>query len=704
MSLERFFTAKLAPAAPGGFKIPVAPRNLARPARWVPAGETVEVSDYILRGGLLYVGTGMKDPQGTPEPSLINPLCPIQATYGDYSTKTLDYWPNYAAITPEARGAYLGWLASGRDNVDINIGFVFLYFYGLERRALIDSFGNSAAQDEWPVIIAEVTRLNRIFGPANRAFSEKMTRFLELLAAAKHAKNLIIRHGKYSSSVTAMSLELKKNLGLLSLNGVPLPVETAFLWVKEDPAINRGTALNRCALWFEKLFAHHYSQVHGEGLVIPVGRTKLMMQYEPASQAVAGYGEIGVYFDNLPDVTVDGGVTSKLQLLVSKCDEQLSAYSRFVGRNPDLRMSIEALVLLPDVLWPESLRASLNAWSQKVGAGPVLATPRELITTFGAQATASKDVLPVLNALSTLGIRIEPELTGRVPGLDDPLALFQDELTGEADFSRALPAYTSARATLQLAHCVAQAEPDNASDAQDYIQAQVAGWVHLSLAQRRRLSAYAKHLSAAPPALATLKKNIAGLDPLSRSAVGSFLCRVAQLGRDASPATVKLLGKFYKLLELDAERLHAHLHAAAAGSAARPHAESARELNVTKIASLQKDSAAVSAMLADIFVDESAPVEDAGSPPAPSALASAPADASRLWGLSEPLSALVTAMQAQTHWERSALLPLAAGLGLMLDGALEQINEAAFDAFDMAFVEGESPYEINQDLMQEQPQ
>jgi hypothetical protein len=34
----------------------------------------------------------------------------------------------------------------------------------------------------------------------------------------------------------------------------------------------------------------------------------------------------------------------------------------------------------------------------------------------------------------------------------------------------------------------------------------------------------------------------------------------------------------------------------------------------------------------------------------------------------------------------------------MLDGALEQINEAAFDLFDVAYTEGDDPIDINQDI------
>jgi len=71
----------------------------------------------------------------------------------------LPYYPNYSQITPAARGAYLQWLATARDNPSTEIGLVFLYFYGLEYRL----FQQSAIVDR-NEILDEVERLLRIYG------------------------------------------------------------------------------------------------------------------------------------------------------------------------------------------------------------------------------------------------------------------------------------------------------------------------------------------------------------------------------------------------------------------------------------------------------------------------------------------------------------------------------------------------------------
>ena len=42
-------------------------------------------------------------------------------------------------------------------------------------------------------------------------------------------------------------------------------------------------------------------------------------------------------------------------------------------------------------------------------------------------------------------------------------------------------------------------------------------------------------------------------------------------------------------------------------------------------------------------------------------------------------------------------------MGLMLDGALEQINEAMLDHFDEMLIEGDDTIELNTDLLEQIP-
>ena len=71
-----------------------------------------------------------------------------------------------------------------------------------------------------------------------------------------------------------------------------------------------------------------------------------------------------------------------------------------------------------------------------------------------------------------------------------------------------------------------------------------------------------------------------------------------------------------------------------------------------------------------------------------------------LLGLDEAHSALLRLMLSRPNWTRSELEDGASDLELMLDGALEHINDASFDAYDIPFSEGDDPVEINPEFIE----
>lgn len=78
----------------------------------------------------------------------------------DNNNESLPCWPNYYDCSAIQRGDYLTWLQTGRRDSDVELGFVFIYFYGLERRVLID-------RADYVPIANEVMRLLVVYGKSN---------------------------------------------------------------------------------------------------------------------------------------------------------------------------------------------------------------------------------------------------------------------------------------------------------------------------------------------------------------------------------------------------------------------------------------------------------------------------------------------------------------------------------------------------------
>ena len=124
------------------------------------------------------------------------------------------------------------------------------------------------------------------------------------------------------------------------------------------------------------------------------------------------------------------------------------------------------------------------------------------------------------------------------------------------------------------------------------------------------------------------------------------------------------------------------------------------QLDPARIAALQAESERVTALLSRVFEEEvpAMPIAEVGTedsaPPEPSERVP------RLLGLDGEHSAFLRVLLTRHSWARAELSDIAADMEMMLDGALERVNEATLEVFDARIAEGDDPIEIAQDLME----
>ncbi|WP_338039712.1 TerB N-terminal domain-containing protein [Luteibacter jiangsuensis] len=679
-------------------KLPPAPVSAQRP-RWIGFHEVVSLADITLTGGGFYFGRSTTSSIGV-DACVIDTRQPV-ATKGDITQGPEEYWPNYAQLTPHQRRGYFTWLSSGRSQPECSIGFVFLYFYGLERRVIVDGEKMPGARAEWPDIAEEIRRLLSIYGDCSPSFRRCASNLLEWIELSNASKKLYAISPPHFPPAYEVPIYLRLALGQAAVDRVPVPAELALAWVRHSPTIRLRTPATRCPVEFESLFTLRYHEVFGAGLSLPRNKTKLKFVYRPANYGVQT-ANLTLSFGDVPDVTVLTGPNRKLQELVDQCTDELSGYSRVIGRNPEASNTLDGLIHLPRVLWPEAARQRVQELASRIdGYGNTMTLEDFLDALGGTTQNITREKLSnVAELLGEHGLGLEPDVTAgaRVPSAKSPVVVFRvpPDIRHQEDPGR----YHVSQLTLQLASAVARADGVFSDDEAAHLNREIAAWAHLSPHDIARLHAHLEWLRRVPVTLTSLKAKLEPLPTSTREALAASMATLTQADGNVSPDELIFLEKVYKALGVDAKRVFTDVHTSAPGTPARPTASKPGfALDHERVAALQRDTDRVSALLADIFKEDSD--ADPVLPMLPAEEDEDPTQATEgLWDLDEDHSSLARLLLTRPQWARSELEDAASDLGLMLDGALERINEACLDVHDIPLVEGDDPLEVSVEIME----
>ncbi len=685
---------------------------------WVPSGKEVRIKELILPGGMIYVGSNLPSiRENGIEPTLINPDLPFvprdcpASTAEFQANASMPYWPNYSEISPEARYEYLNWLSQGRRS-PVQIGCVFLFFYGLERRVLFDLRNSDTVFPEIQEILSEVKQLLDVYG-TNGSFRRYATSFLEFLEIKRRSSEKFYSSPppEIGDARFQISNFQKIALGQLALDQTGLPGEWAFSWLMSDPSGSLRQPARRCPELFRNLFIKRYDQKFPEGMKLPLPRTRLEIRYHPASASFGGSARLD--FGDFPDVTALEKPLIPLRKIAEDACESLAPYSRLVGRCPDKKTSMDAVVLLPAIIWPsetvQSLRTYLDAHG--IGQSPVVMSFRDLIGHFSNGTVLNREQTAALaSGLESIGIGMEPDVRwgGPVPEESTELVLFAEP----GNTPKRIPAsFTTAALSLQI--CAAVSVADGLSDEEEsYLFQTIDQNTALEPHERERLRARLRALLLGEPGLTALKKQVARLDSSQRRLLGSFALHTACLEGQITPAEMKILSKIYSLLGLPAESLFQDVHAAATEPVTiRAHAPGhepgyripprrkgmagiPQAMDQARVEKLRAESAQVAELLGSIFVEsEPEPQEEDMDPNA--------SQETSLLGLDAPSFKFFRILSGRPRWTRAELEDLAVDQGIMLDGALERINETVMDKLGKLAIEGDDPLEMNIDVLKE---
>jgi uncharacterized tellurite resistance protein B-like protein len=386
---------------------------------WVGIGKQVEVHGFKFNDPFIYWTLADKN-IARQEASCITLKGPI-----DINTvpEGLSYWPTYIESSPAQRGFYLRWLASGKEEPLDDIGYAFLYYYGLERRALIDN-------KDIPQIIDEVLRLLRTY-PTSQSFKSYLSSFVAYLVARERVREHSIDAKTVLNALPDTNDELIIEIKAIeNLNGSALLTpDMAYELTRHDPRANNSIVVERVNKEFRQLFKKKYRAAFGEGITLEPTQNRTF-KYRPASPTLV-YQASEWQSLRIPHILGNKKQFTPLVKIWNLCIEELRPLSRAIhkGVAPDSRELYQAL---PEGLKEEYEHPEQRHWNALLDEhmrddGLVFVPVSELLSLAGVITNGKptlKQCRGLVQAAEDVGLIIVPDVR-RAYSADTQIALIK---------------------------------------------------------------------------------------------------------------------------------------------------------------------------------------------------------------------------------------------------------------------------------------
>lgn len=672
------------------------------PGGWVPKSESASVGGRSL-GGMIYVGVPPLTHSGGYDKcrAYIDPSLPIAKSGSDRAGNSLPYWPEYSDIPALCRATYLDWLAGGRSDASYNPGYMFLYFYGLERRFLIDR----PSEDEKREILDEVLRLRKCFAASGSA-RHYLGKFIEV--ATLDLSDGVSQEPVFENEGWDLPLSLKLALGTKVADGETLSGKWMLGWFMCHPNRSLRTPATRCPEEFRALFKIRFDEKFPGGLKVKIPKAALKESYQAAS------GEFRVDVSPtskgqpIPDITTLKRPVNTAQEIADRAMEELDKFSRFVGRRPERKESLEAQALLPPALrhlFPSAEMEKFKAWARtRVEAGGLTPVSDVIAKLEGVESDkiGKRQLVDAADALARIGFGMapDPRFSLRTPKAGEPVVIFDLGASIE-HLEEVSPRFQEALMELAIGTFVAHADGQVTEAERTALRDRILGTAGLSEQERRRLLANLDWLVSVPPNMSLLRQRLKDTNPEQQVSIRSAVIAIAHADSVVQSDEVAQIEKIYKALGLDPANAYSDLHAGhvldgpVTMREAEPTApgetipQAASRLDPERIAAIRSDTQRVSSVLGDIFSSDE--MEDVGQDE-PSATASI------LTGLGPKHAGLVIELVERQHWSEEDFEKLARKHELLPAGALEAINEWAFENHGEALLDEYEGYDVSSSI------
>lgn len=649
------------------------------PGRWIKPGESIEIGQYKITGGFVYFGGQLKSlDRFYVEASLINPDLKVNYSNPDKSGSLMGYWPNYSTICPECRAAYLEWLSSDRSDPDINIGYIFLYFYGIERRLIIKSQKDIVTKEEFICLQTELYRLKNLYG-SNRSFNTHVTNLLSYIIAIypgfiddKIDWDITIGYKKFTHALRYILAENTEK-------GLPVGGNLALLWLRAHPDHNLKIPAIRCYNMFNNLFKVKFNKIYENGLIITGNKKRLKIIYNPSSSTLKNYK---VKEFDLPDVCRLKSPFKKISDISDLCISELEAYSRYIGREENSKDSFDAISLLPkDIIsnYDNPIFQSLKNYIDE-NINENLLSLDKLYTFFNEEKPVNlvtKDVKKISRILDLCGWGMVPDplyFTEKID-INSTVAIFPGGYSNFTSTSNFIFLYN----LIRLCYSVTKLTNDQELFIQNLMQEDKI----LNEIDIRILQSYLIWCNNTCNVIRI--KSLNTFSEVELKTLCYNLIDIVLIKGKISTEEIKKIENIYKVFKLENNLITSDIHNR---SVRLSRNSSIFYLDENLLEKHEKDTEEVKIILDTIFIEDEKQTIDIDQNTAIS-------------GLDKKHSNLLNILLEKEKWIRNDVILHCKQLGLMLNGAIEVINDWSFDIVDAPLIEDGNTVFLDLDIYEE---
>lgn len=416
--------------------VPPRSRKAASKLTWYASGEPFIHAGLVIDSGMIYTSNRALPWPG--EPSAITTSVSV-ASVAAHPLADFGYYPSYDRISGEQRRCYLEWLSAGRrdnDPTQRSLGYVFLFFYGLERRIILE-------RDRDPALLEEVFGLLQHYGLAQKSRSLR-TYCLQLLhfGGWQHG---VEAYRQVWPRLLALDVNRPDEDGLrivlanLHQRGEPLDWTVGFRLAMANQESRRSTVVITTREKFFTLFEQRYKDLFPAGLTLEAAKQEALIQYRPASSALMQMSyerqrDSSLHL-RIPNVMGLHRQFQALPQIWNSCVDDLSGYSRAVrSKKQGQGAAVAAWKSLPQELRKTEDHPLKSAFDEALANAPregdyaflptaILATLADIPERAKLSIAQSRQIGEIA---SQLGWQIapDPQITGLPLAWNQELALY----------------------------------------------------------------------------------------------------------------------------------------------------------------------------------------------------------------------------------------------------------------------------------------